>query len=382
MATIRSTETTPTGRIYEAEREAAEQIEASRKRVKEAQIEDENRIEQVRQDYHKQTEAEALRHEASIEAQKNKGYAGLRELKRAQDKEALAIRRQGDAETQRLNTHYNETLYATERRGQEKLEELERKNSSLEAFAQKQGTDRSEAENKNQELSVQQLKDNHENKYNELLKTYNDQYQKTLENSQLATEQSRNHFDERFANNLKQQQQTLLDMENKANKQLLGIRADTSRKLAAYSDRQNDPFYQMMDTQAKLEDQGEFYQLTAKIPEHERKNITVSVQGSRIVLSGTRRNEERLDLAPGRTMGTAAFQNFTETFPLLHPVEAKALTREFDGDSLIIRIPKKATYSEHQPFKAATPTALALERPKFPENLALGPSKKENPPLG
>jgi HSP20 family molecular chaperone IbpA len=47
-----------------------------------------------------------------------------------------------------------------------------------------------------------------------------------------------------------------------------------------------------------------------------------------------------VDLGPGRVATTSGFQSFNETFPLEAPVIARELTKEFQGDLLVVRIPK------------------------------------------
>ena len=83
--------------------------------------------------------------------------------------------------------------------------------------------------------------------------------------------------------------------------------------------------------------------LTATIPEHEQKHVPVSVKGNQLVLSGYRRNEEKLELEPGRSQGTNAFQSFLETFPITWPVDANKMTREFEGISSPCGSPRRTT---------------------------------------
>ncbi len=137
----------------------------------------------------------------------------------------------------------------------------------------------------------------------------------------------------------------------------------------------------MQDMDAELQEYDHEFVLTATIPEHERKGLAVSVRGNEVVLSGNRRSSEKLDLGPGRVQNTSSFQTFSESFPINWPVDARSLTREFDGDQLIVRIPKKKTY-EPAPYKAKRVERAKLERPTFPENIPLGAVKKKTTPDG
>jgi hypothetical protein len=96
--------------------------------------------------------------------------------------------------------------------------------------------------------------------------------------------------------------------------------------------------------------------------------VTVTLKGDNLVLSGTRRNEEKVELSPGHTQGTASYQSYSESFPLPFPVEARQLSKTFDGDMLIATIPKKNQYAFEKPAKPV-PQRLKAERPKLPDNL-------------
>jgi HSP20 family molecular chaperone IbpA len=123
-----------------------------------------------------------------------------------------------------------------------------------------------------------------------------------------------------------------------------------------------------MDLQAEFEDQGDKYVLTARIPEHEQKNVTVAIRGNQIVLSGTRRNEERVELEPGHQKGTSSYQSFMESFPFSQAVENRMMTHEFHGDHIVITVPKKLIANEYHPHKMK-PSRLQVQRPDFPANL-------------
>ncbi len=98
----------------------------------------------------------------------------------------------------------------------------------------------------------------------------------------------------------------------------------------------------------------------------------MTVRGNQVVLTGTRRNEEKLEIGPGRSQTTNAFQTFLETFPMNWPVEAKLLSKSFEGDQLTVIIPKKAIDFEYRsPVKKSTAARARVERPKFPDNLPI-----------
>ncbi len=120
---------------------------------------------------------------------------------------------------------------------------------------------------------------------------------------------------------------------------------------------------------AELRETGDEYILTARIPEHEREHIVVSLKGNNIVISGQRRNEEHLDNADGTSSTTSSFQSYSETHPISWPVESKLLAKSYHGDTLEVRVPKKDAKHIVPQYQAPKPEKVRAERPKFPENI-------------
>ena len=194
------------------------------------------------------------------------------------------------------------------------------------------------------------------------------EYERMSANAHQAREQAKESFNSDLKSAVDQYNEDLQFVNAKANKELSSIRQDTAEKLAAYSSRQNDPFYKLMDTRADFFDAGDAFVLTATIPEHEQDHVTVSIKGDNLVLTGSRKNEETLELAPGRSQGTASYQSYYESYPLSWPVDGKRMIKFFDGDRLTVRIPKKNEYV-YKPKQAMPPEKARVERPRFPGNL-------------
>src|SRR5262249_53611937 len=148
------------------------------------------------------------------------------------------------------------------------------------------------------------------------------------------------------------------------------LRQNNSQKLAAYDSRATDPFYRMMDTRARLVERADHYQLMAEIPEHERDSVNVSVRGEQVVITGNRRTSDTLEVAPGQTRKSAAFQTYSETFPIFWPVDPRLMTKEYDGDTLVVTIPKKAVPGR-ETARVKQPERAKAVRPDFPINLPI-----------
>ena len=88
------------------------------------------------------------------------------------------------------------------------------------------------------------------------------------------------------------------------------------------------------------------------------------------MLTGFRRNEEKLTAEPGHERGTNAYQSFSESFALGFPVEGKHLTREFSGERLTVIVPKaQSGQARARESTVKIPVRATVERPSFPANL-------------
>ncbi len=322
----------------------------------------------IRDAYEKQSETESARNDDALETQRNRGYERLRDLKRAQQAELSQIRKRGEDEIAQLKDYYQHNTTQIETKGEQDLREY-----------QDHEVRNSEYQKKVNEEQAHEIKQEYDQKTNQLIKnsderlsTLNEANQKRFEQNKTSTEtaysEAERSANEKFQNLTRHYDQVFNGIETHAGDQIQKIRRDTADKLSAYETRQADPFYKMMDIHAKLEDNEDAYVLTATIPRHEQGHITATLKGDNLVISGTRQNQENQVISPGHTVGSESFQTFHESFPLSWPVDAHRLTREFDEDQVIIRVPKKATYV----IKASTPKTpdkIRVVPPYFPENL-------------
>ncbi|HTL12527.1 MAG TPA: Hsp20/alpha crystallin family protein, partial [Bdellovibrionota bacterium] len=188
-------------------------------------------------------------------------------------------------------------------------------------------------------------------------------------------------FDGKLRANITDQYRMIDNLNQRGSDELKRLRDATSTRLSAYEDRQGDPFYKLLNVDADVWDDGDSYTITARIPVHERDHLTINFKGDNsVVLSGARRNEEELKLADGRTRGTNAYQSFFEAIPLDYPVDARSLTREAHGDTLIFRVNKQGPHAKRGGFQAQIPKRVTADRPDFPKNLPLpdAPPKAED----
>lgn len=359
--------------------DARQRAEDAIRQLQLAEAEANSRLEYIKEDYGQREVAEATRLESQLNNERNKGYEAIREQQRQNQKELARIRREGEVEVERLKEHYRNALFTQEQSGKQQITDIERTQAKQIEFQTANSQHEQQELKKQQDYQFTRMKEESEHKIGEMREMSAQEYERLRANTAQAQENAEADYTRKVQTNIHEKTEQLSHINQEATRKLNEVRADTSRKLAAYAERQRDPFYQLLRLDAELEDQGDNYVLTARIPEHEQKHVNISVRGNQLVVSGTRRNEEKLNLGPGREISSSAYQSYSESFPLAVPVEAKALQRRFDGDELIVTVPKKSGVPNYQAFQAKRPPKMVADRPHFPENIPhTGPGDKDS----
>jgi HSP20 family molecular chaperone IbpA len=353
-----------------AQLDASRQIEAASKSVEEARHEADTQIDHIHDDYDHRSEIEQAREAAAFEKERLKGYERLQDLKRGQQAEIRRTRHEGERELDKLNQYYTDTSYNTQTEGDRRLQDLRAVQARELERAQMTKNDDVKLAQDTFQRDTEEVRAAHSARLAKLQEDTSSEYERIKSTSAAATEQADSSFKANYETRIQRTNQELADLENRASESLRETRRDTTEKLAAYSKRQKDPFYRMKDLDARVEEDGDAYVLTATIPEHEQAHVSVSVKGGQLVLSGTRRSAEKLDDASGHSQSTNTFQSYLETFPIQWPVDQNRLTRRFEGDQLIVRVPKRTerAYRSEAQEKARVARAR-VERPRFPDNL-------------
>lgn len=351
------------------QREAQNKLAESQKLLADLARESEAEIQRVRENHQEAVSMESAKQEESIQNQKLKGYETLRELQTQQQAELNRIRREGEAELAKLKNYYGKMTSDTARDGEDKLAEIQR-NTSAQSDYHRRSAEFEMGEMKvAQEIQMKRAQELSEEKINTLTEQSRERYEKTAAHSAQATEAAQQHFEQKYQDTVTEHKKTIDHLYSTAGEKIREIRHDTAHKLAGYNARQQDPFYKLVDLGMRVAEEEGAYVLTAQIPEYEQKNVSISIKGNQLVISGYRRNEEKLELSPGRNKSTASYQSFHESFPLPKPVDAKRISRYFDGDQMTVLVPKKEEYFIYQPHQAKAPQKSRVEKPKFPENI-------------
>lgn len=362
----------PYGRAAHAEHEANTRIQQAAKKVEQAQREAANRIDDIRDESDIRTEAERQRNTENLETIRAEGYEKLRDLKNRYARELMKATQEHEKELAKTQHHFGTKIQETHHQSEKQLNEMKTKLSQLEGYELREGANRLKQIQAQNQQQVEALRSNDLEKIEALRAGSAQEHERMKENYSKATEKSQSVFEGNFQAKLNAHNQVLDRLHRNTSRQIQEIRDDTSLRLNAYSDRQRDPFYRLVELNADLFDAPDEYILTAQIPAHERSRLSVAVRGDKLVLSGSRQNVEELEVAPGKTRSTSSYQSYSETFPISDAVIPRYLTKEFEGDTLIVRLPKKGGAPERPPYQKPVEKVRA-ERPRFPENIPVAP---------
>jgi HSP20 family molecular chaperone IbpA len=350
-----------------AEREAAERVTQAQKHVREANHEEEVQLEHLRDSYEHRTESEQARGENYLEAVRNRSYQSVSELRKQTDHDTHRLTTDAEKNLKDLDHHYQDATYAETRRGESTLKETTERNYKALEHERATGNEKIAAVKSSNEQQKAQYEADRRDTATTLAKQTQTNRQELQEKSRVAVEESGEHYQAAYDGAIKQSKDALADLNWRASRETEKLRRDTMQKLDGYASQKTDPFYRLVDVEGKITEHPDQFVFTAKIPPQERDRININVRANELIISGKRKSEESLEVDGGQTIRTNSYQSYSENFPLGFPVEPKNMTREYDGDTLIVRIPKKMTYAPAPPKKVAE--RAVLERPKFPKNL-------------
>jgi len=350
-----------------AEREAAERVTNAQKHIKQADHEEEKQLNHLRDTYEQRTAVERSRGDDYIEAVRNRNYQAISEQQRQAESEQHRISTESEKTLKDMNRQYTDSTYSANRRGESELKEATDRNFKQLEHERRAGNEQIGVIKTNFAQEKAQIEAERRDSTSALTKKSQDHRKELDEKTRTAVEDSNQHYNDAYEGAMKQNRDAMADLNWLATHEVDTLKRDTLQKLDAYATQKEDPFYRLVNVDGKVTEHEDQFVFTAKIPEHERDRININIRGSDLIVSGKRKSEESLETGPGQVARTSSYQSFSENFPLNFPVNSKNMTREYDGDTLIVRIPKRTTYEAPKPKNVAE--RAVLERPKFPKNL-------------
>ena len=95
----------------------------------------------------------------------------------------------------------------------------------------------------------------------------------------------------------------------------------------------------MHDFETRVSEDANFYTVKTKVPPHEKHNVDVIVKNDRLVVSGTREFNEKVD-KDDHKVSTSTMESFREEIPLKHAAVPKAIDKKYEDGHIVLKIPK------------------------------------------
>lgn len=359
----------PEKAAHRSEKEANERILKAQESVREAQKEAAAVTEDIRAANDEQLQEIQDRNQERIVQERAEGYENLLRLRRAQEAEIHRVKTQGEKTKKQLDDYYDGEIYRKTRDSEMELKRvLSHENDALE-HATKEELFKREQLQKTSVQDLEQLKDHHEIKLHKLKEGSEKEYEQMKTNYEQGRQESQTQFHSQFDKITSEQDQILTNLYQNASHKLNTIRRESAEHLAGYDNRKEDPFYRMVLLDPEIKETDDAIILKVRIPSHEQDQVTVNIQGDAMIVSGQRRNHELLETKEGRQSTTHSFQSFSERIPLPTLVEARGLTKRFDGDTMTVHVPKLESRKKYKAFQKPEAEHSSIQKPRFPENL-------------
>lgn len=291
--------------------------------------------------------------EGKINSGRNQFNASLNRMQAQYKKEAVKEQREGEAHLTKAQKTNQRRLEDTNRKAIETEDKLETQYQRELKRVQTEGETELKTRTDNFDHLMAEQEQHQRDEMKKTEETYRtnekklqERYGKRLK-EQVAVQdqnlkQQKDDFQKRFAHNEALNKDSLQNQNNSYLMALYKQKQEYQRRFDITDKRADDPFYQMLDLGANLQESDNAYTLTARIPKHERDNVDVRVKEDIVILSAKRNFGDELRDENGVRTTTNSQQSFRQEFKLNIPVDSKLVLRELKDDgTLTVTIPKK-----------------------------------------
>ncbi len=147
------------------------------------------------------------------------------------------------------------------------------------------------------------------------------------------------HFKSKYSSNDNANRTTLAIQSNNYVKEMNEQKKEFLTETTKYSGKEKDPFYKVQDRGSQIQENENSYVIRAYVPAHEKDAVKITVQKDKATVEGKRAFKDQFE-TDDKKVATATYQSFREDFNFEKPVATKGMTRQRDGDYMIITVPK------------------------------------------
>lgn len=298
------------------------------------------------------------RYEASLQNEYDRTYENLRNAKRKFTAEERNLERSGKERIHKLSENFRNEENTINRDGEQRIKEVQKKQALIEEYERNQAL-RAQSLSRNSYLQkANKLIEETDQKVEKLQSDKYSELEKRRMEHATALEQIHDHFEERRNQIIDKNQESLNSTQQKLDAELNRTLQKTAFNVSETESKIDDPFYHLNRLDSEFTDEGDFYQLRFKVPEHEMKNMKVQISGQNVQITGTRDNNATAVIDEGHDLSTRSYQTYSERFKLDVPVDAKSVVKTEEDGWIQYTIPK---YGPHHPVREdLKPSRMAL----------------------
>lgn len=320
--------------------EIADQYATQKAEKEKLRAEHEADLERLKKSYASEMDHTRDRFEKSLQNEKNQTYENLRDNKRKMTTEEKNLKRAGDERLSQKENAYRDEARRIDTEGTARLGDALKKQASLEEYQRSKANEAEMMSRQHHSQNARQIIGEYENKLEGLRQDKMDHLESKRAEHGTALEQINEHYDTRKKNSLIQQENEASNIQKTVDQQINESLLKNADRLEKHQLKNEDPFYRMSRVNSEFNDEGDYYQLKIKLPEHERKGLRVQISGQELQLSGTRSNNENAIVEPGHEVSTKSYQSFSERYQFDAPVDAKSMVLNEEDGWLVYSIPK------------------------------------------
>ena len=302
------------------QRAANKKAQQNARLKQQTQLEKETHI-QTREQYREMTQEKKAKGEKQLQQMDEESQFKVRQ-KRAQMQEREDTLQKG----------HNQEVQRIEQQGQQTTQDRKLKYQEQERLQKESHQHNLKSEKEN----FQNLQQRQQTQYNEKLQKEEEFYQ-----GQLKTQQKE--YSGRFEERDRWNKASFQNQDKRLTEEMFKLKREFVSTANFYEDRKQDPFYQLVDFDADFSEGEAFYEVKAKIPEHEMKNVRVHIQPEKVTLQAARKHEQEFN-NENEKIGSNISQTIRQEFAFNQPAEHEAAVKTFKDGVLTVTIPKKGFY--------------------------------------
>ena len=309
--------------------------EVKKNEVKSAQAED---LKNITDESSQRIEMERKQNEAAYLALKHKGLSNYQEELARQTKQLEELK----SKTQTLSeSERNQQHEITEKLKSQQREEVAHlhKQTDQELAGQKEiQSKRIRLLEESQTKEEIEVKAQHKKALEEARRLFEEQKLRNDQIYKAELSQQKDDFETIFAKNQKLHTEVLEKSQTRLREEIYDQKLRTVKKAGKHLGKE-DPFYSMQRLNGSLKETPSHYILEAALNEDEKDQVRVHVNKGKVVVSGKRSFEDKVQ-SDGHRIETNSFQTFREELPLSNPVAENMVESSWSDGVLRVKIPK------------------------------------------